>query len=178
RGGARERGSAGAACGDGAERRGTRHGDRRGAARTRPVAELAEEVVTPTIPLAAWCPAARMDEARCEVAPVPCGRHSDGDSAAVVTERAVKTGFRTGPPLYAELTAAVRAPAVGLANSRERAGVNASRRDRAESESTQHGHRSRAARSRAVADLALVVLTPPVSRARGGEAAGVLVAVR
>src|SRR5213078_765585 len=86
-------------CGSGAEAQASGHGDRRGAARSRPVAELAEEVVTPTIPLAAWCPAARMDEARCEVAPVPCGRHSDGDSAAVVTERAVKTGFRTGPPL-------------------------------------------------------------------------------
>ena len=103
---------------------------------------------------------------------MPCGRHSDGDSAAVVTERAVKTGFRTGPPLYAELTAAVRAPAVGLANSRERAGVNASRRDRAESESTRHGHRSRAAGSRAVAELAVGVLTPAVGRARVCESAG------
>src|SRR6266480_1768783 len=132
---------------DGAEREGTRHGDRSRTCRpSRAVAELAEKIFSPTVPLAAWCPAARMDRARCEVAPVPCSRHSDREGAAVVgptrgMRTRSETRFRTCPRLYAELTEGVRAPAVGLAKSRERAAVQASRRHRAEREPTRHSDR-------------------------------------
>src|SRR6266550_2454924 len=166
---------------DGAEREGTRHGDRSRTCRpSRAVAELAEKIFSPTVPLAAWCPAARMDRARCEVAPVPCSRHSDREGAAVVgptrgMRTRSETRFRTCPRLYAELTEGVRAPAVGLAKSRERVAVQASRRHRAERESTRHGHRNRAAcRRRAVAELACIVAAPAVRRAAAGERAGVL----
>src|SRR6266576_632397 len=135
---------------DGAESEGTRHGHRSRTCRpSRAVAELAEKIFSPTVPLATWCPAARVDGARCEVAPVPCGRHSDREGAAVVgPTRGMRAGsetrFRTCPRLYAELTEGVRAPAVGLAKSRERAAVQSSRRHRAESEPTRHSDRCEA----------------------------------
>src|SRR5437762_8065968 len=69
-------------CGSGAEAQASGHGDRRGAARSRPVAELAEEVVTPTVGRAADREPASVVEASSDGAQRVGTRHGDRRGAA------------------------------------------------------------------------------------------------
>src|SRR5207245_2489860 len=124
-------------------------GDRRGAARPRPVAELAVEVLAPALDRPAGEQRARMVDAgadRADAAP----EAAEGDRRRAVCPRPV-----------AELAAAVVAPALDCPAAEQRARMVEAGADRGDpAAQAANGNRGRAGRPRPAAELAAAVVAP------------------